>query len=184
MLEEPPVSSTDYNESPSSGSKHGRTRYHLTVEPWGTKEWKSPEEIEAWKATQSAVAGTSSESTQVSEKEGPNSEVEDELDIGGPEFTELDAQPLPVRQDQSAFLYERYLQNNEVEQRHRESRLEGSRRRISERKNGAASERRNLIHPQPRDSTGRFIRRHENRGAREIKRKSSDFNRLHRSLPY
>ncbi|KAK4007231.1 hypothetical protein OUZ56_012391 [Daphnia magna] len=168
VLEEPSVSSSDLNKKSSLGFKRGRTRNHQTVQPWRTKEWKSPEEIEAWKATQSAAAGTSSELTQVYEKNEPNSEVEDELDIGGPEFTELDAQPLPVRPDQSAFLYEMYLQNEEVEQRRRESRLEGSRRRIRERKNKTASERRNLIRPQPRESVGCFIRRHENREAREI----------------
>ncbi|KAK4007108.1 hypothetical protein OUZ56_012269 [Daphnia magna] len=184
VLEEPSVSLPDLNGDSVSGFKRGRTRQHQTVQPWGTKEWKSPEEIEAWKDTQSAVAGISSELEQVAVEEGPHSEAEAKLDIGGLEFTELETQPLPVRPDKSAFLYERYIQNAEVEQRIREERLEGSRRRIRERKNGAASERRDIIRPQPRDSAGRFIRRRVDREARGGKRKSSDSNRLYRSQPY
>lgn len=141
VLEEPPVSSTDYNESSSSGSNRGRTRYHQIVQPWGSKEWYRGDR--SLESHSTATAGTSLESTQVAEKE------EAELDLGGPEFTELDTQPLSVLPDQSSFLSERYLQNAEAEQRCREKRLKGVRGRFRERKNGAASERRNLICSQP-----------------------------------
>ncbi|KAK4013286.1 hypothetical protein OUZ56_025520 [Daphnia magna] len=177
VLEEPSIPLPDLNGNSVSDFKRGRIRQHQTVQPWGTKELKSPEEIEAWKATQSAVAGISSELEQVAVEEGPHLEAEAELDIGGPEYTELVTQPLPVRPDQSVFLYERYIQNAEVEQRIREERLEGSRRRIRERKNGTASECRDIIRPQPRESAGRFIRRRVDREARGGKRKSSDSNR-------
>ncbi|KAK4045810.1 hypothetical protein OUZ56_033812 [Daphnia magna] len=140
VLEEPSIPLPDLNGNSVSDFKRGRIRQHQTVQPWGTKELKSPEEIEAWKATQSAVAGISSELEQVAVEEGPHLEAEAELDIGGPEYTELVTQPLPVRPDQS---------NAEVEQRIREERLEGSRRRIRERKNGTASECRDIIRPQP-----------------------------------
>ncbi|KZS06388.1 Uncharacterized protein APZ42_030171 [Daphnia magna] len=122
VLEEPSIPLPDLNGNSVSDFKRGRIRQHQTVQPWGTKELKSPEEIEAWKATQSAVAGISSELEQVAVEEGPHLEAEAELDIGGPEYTELVTQPLPVRPDQSAFLYERYIQNAEVEQRIREER--------------------------------------------------------------
>ncbi|KAK4025303.1 hypothetical protein OUZ56_014378 [Daphnia magna] len=174
---EPSVSLPDLNGDSVSGSKRGRTRQHQTIQPWGTYEWKSPEEIEAWEATQSAVAGISSKLGQVAVEEGPHSDGEAELDIGGPEFTELETQPLPVHPDPSAFLYERYIQNAEIEQRIREERLEGSRRRIRERRNGAAAERRDIIRPQPRDAAGRFIRRRVHREERGGKRKSTDYNR-------
>ncbi|KAK4006562.1 hypothetical protein OUZ56_011716 [Daphnia magna] len=77
VLEEPSVSLPDLNGDSVSGFKRGRIRQHQTIQPWGTKEWKSPEEIEAWKATQSAVAGISSELEQVAVEEGPHSEAED-----------------------------------------------------------------------------------------------------------
>ncbi|KAK4009163.1 hypothetical protein OUZ56_018246 [Daphnia magna] len=180
VIEKPSVPAPDLNANVSLDPKRVRTRYHQTIQPWGTKEWKSAEEIEAWKATQTTTVGAPAEAAQVTAEE------EVELDLGGPEFTELDIQPPPplIRPDPSTFLYERYIQNAEAEQRHRENRFDETRRRNRERRNGARSERQNLVCPQPRDSAGRFIRRRVDRGGREVARKSAGLNKSHRSRPY
>ncbi|KAK4017735.1 hypothetical protein OUZ56_033458 [Daphnia magna] len=81
VIEKPSIPAPDLNANVSLDPKRVRTRYHQTIQPWGTKEWKSAEEIEAWKATQTTTVGAPAEAAQVTAEE------EVELDLGGPEFT-------------------------------------------------------------------------------------------------